>query len=71
MAFAKPDRDDVRTRRIALGLTQLDLAAKAPCHNSLVSQVEAGYRPSRSKGYARLVATLERLEREQDGGAPA
>ena len=59
---------NIRQRRLALKPppSQLDLAARAKVHNSLISMCESGYVPGkRSVAYRRLLDALDRLERER------
>lgn len=53
----------VRTWCVGEGVPQAELARRVGCHRSFLTQVVAGYRPSR--------AFLERLERATKGGIRA
>ncbi len=53
---------DVRSRRVAAGLTQLDLAQRAGCAESTIRLFDRGYTPAHSAALARALAELDRLE---------
>ena len=54
----------LRGRREAAGLSQLDVARRAPCSPAMVGLLERGYKPHRS-------AVLDRIQRVLNDEAPA
>jgi transcriptional regulator with XRE-family HTH domain len=58
---------DMRSRRIAVGLSQLELAERARCSWSTIRLFDRGYRPAHSETFARVMAVLEALETEASG----
>lgn len=57
---------DVRSRRVAAGLTQLDLAQRARCADSTIRLFDRGYLPAHSEALARVVAVLEAAEADRE-----
>jgi transcriptional regulator with XRE-family HTH domain len=53
---------DVRSRRLAAGLSQLELAQRAGCADSTIRLFDRGYVPAHSKALARVLAVLEGAE---------
>lgn len=62
-----PQLEDVRRRRVRLGLTQGELAREAGVSQSLVAKIE---RKLVEPSYRNVVALLEALERAEDRAAP-
>jgi len=65
---------DIRVRRDALGITRQALANEATCSMSYLASIEAGVTVRHSAVMPRVVATLDRLEREaaeQEGATAA
>jgi predicted transcriptional regulator len=61
---------DIRSRRLAAGLSQLDLAQRAGCSWSTIRLFDRGYEPAHSETLARVLAVLEQVEsdpRPSDG----
>jgi transcriptional regulator with XRE-family HTH domain len=58
--------DDVRSRRVAAGLTQLDLARRAGCADSTIRLFDRGYQPANSQTLTRVLAVLEAAEVERE-----
>jgi predicted transcriptional regulator len=57
--------DEIRARRRALDLGQVDLAQAAACSLTQLRDLEQHrWTPKRSRAVVRIVATLERLEQE-------
>jgi transcriptional regulator with XRE-family HTH domain len=56
---------DVRSRRLAAGLSQQDLAQRAHCSLSVVRLFDRGYTPEHSATLARVEHVLEQLERDR------
>lgn len=61
------DTGPLRPRRLAVHVSQRRLAELAGCSETMVRQLEGGYKPSYGDVLARIVRTLETLE--NDGGA--
>lgn len=59
------DPEAFRTKRFALRITQLDLAARAQIRNDKISRFEAGHAQLSPGEIARLVGALDALERER------
>ncbi len=61
----------LRERRVAAGLSQQELAAKARCSIGSVRLYEGGFTPSQSGALVlgRIVAVLERVEAQMDTAA--
>ena len=53
---------DLRERREAAGLSQLDVARRATCSPAMYGLLERGYRPHRSAVLERVVAALNQAE---------
>jgi predicted transcriptional regulator len=53
---------DTRSRRLAAGLTCLDLAHRARCAESTIRLFDRGYLPAHSATLARVLAVLEAAE---------
>jgi transcriptional regulator with XRE-family HTH domain len=53
---------DVRSRRLAAGLSQLELAERAGCAESTIRLFDRGYTPARSEALPRVLAVLEGAE---------
>lgn len=54
---------NLRERREALKLSQVDLAIRADCSPGFIAQTEAGYIPKRSKVMGRVLAALDDAEK--------
>ena len=63
--LSRSDLLGIRARRKALGLTQRDLAAKAGCSLSYLTNMEAGCVPVRSNVAPRVLGVLKGLEHER------
>ncbi|MEJ7787412.1 MAG: helix-turn-helix transcriptional regulator [Solirubrobacteraceae bacterium] len=57
----------LRERREAAGLSQLDVALRAPCSPAMVGLIDRGYRPHHSAVIARIDRVLS--DAETDGSA--
>lgn len=55
----------IRTRRLSLGLTQRQLAARAACSLTWVANIEAGCVPNRSDAIERIYAALDEVESQK------
>jgi predicted transcriptional regulator len=55
--------DDIRQRRLALGLTRIHVAHAARVSYTTLALYEQGYVPQRSAARERVLAILEALER--------
>jgi transcriptional regulator with XRE-family HTH domain len=53
---------DVRSRRLAAGLSQLELAQRPGCADSTIRLFDPGYLPAPSGAMARVLAVLEGAE---------
>jgi predicted transcriptional regulator len=60
---------DVLSRRIAVGLTQRELAARAACSWSSIRLFDRGYLPAHSATLQRVYAVLEQLEGQEPAEA--
>lgn len=56
-------QQQLRSRREALKLSQVDLAIKADCSPAFIAQAEAGYIPKRSKVIDRVWDALNDAEK--------
>lgn len=54
--------NEIRKRRDALGLTQLDLARRAGVSIAMLRMLDNGYRPKRSLARDRVLDALSRAE---------
>ncbi|HVP25450.1 MAG TPA: CBS domain-containing protein [Methanomicrobiales archaeon] len=57
-----PTSEEIRARRIMLGLTQTDLARKAGISQSMIARIESGSVDPRVSTLSRIVAVLSRKE---------
>jgi transcriptional regulator with XRE-family HTH domain len=57
---------DLKTRRIAAGLTAEQMGRLARCSTSTVRLTENGWRPRKSHALRRIEAVLQALERAAD-----
>jgi predicted transcriptional regulator len=55
---------DVRSRRLAAGLGQVELAQRAGCSWSMVRLFDRGYLPAHSETLGRVLAVLDAAEAE-------
>jgi transcriptional regulator with XRE-family HTH domain len=62
---------DVRSRRLAAGLSQLDLAQRAGCSWSTIRLFDRGYEPAHSETLARVLAVLDAAQAYPRDGRPA
>jgi transcriptional regulator with XRE-family HTH domain len=53
---------DVRSRRLAAGLSQLELAQLAGCAESTIRLFDRGYTPGRSEALPRVLSVLDGAE---------
>jgi transcriptional regulator with XRE-family HTH domain len=68
---ATVESETLRARRLAVGLTQRQLAIAAGCSLTWVSNIEAGCIPHRSDALERIRAALDQAESPIDDFTPA
>ncbi len=69
LSLSQDNAGGVRQRRQAVGLTQIELAARAGCALSSVFNLEAGIVPRRSRVVPRILAVLDQAERDAAGSS--
>jgi len=60
----------LRERRLAAGVTQRQLAARAECSETMVRVLEGGYRPSYGDVVGRVARALDALNDEDAAAEP-